>query len=93
MGLGDNCCPDNGHTTEYFPFFEKVRIPGLNIRIPGFERRFDIRINTIESLQRQYVSSVESHLLFRGKSVHRDFYPVNSPGAKKILQRYKPELA
>ena len=86
MGLGDNCAPGDGHKTEYFVFYEKTRIP-------GFKRRIDIGIKTIESLQTRYVSGVESHVLFLGRPIHRTFYPVNSSGAKEILQKYRPEFA
>jgi hypothetical protein len=93
MGCSDNGGGGDHHPTTYYEYFEKILIPGLKKPIPGLKRRVEIRINRIESLQDEYASGVETHLLFMGKSVHRTFYPVHSLGANAFLQKYQPKFA
>ena len=93
MGLSDNGSGFDHHPTTLHQYFEQILVPGLKISLPGLKRRVEIRINRIESLNDEYVSGVETYLLFMGKDVHRTFYPVNSDGAKSILQKYQPKFA
>jgi hypothetical protein len=93
MGCGDGGCGGgDNHPTTLHTYFEKVLISG-KVPVPGLKRRVEIRINKIESLNEEYVSGVETHLLLGGKPVHRTFYYVHSPGAKEILQKYQPKFA
>lgn len=94
MGCGDGGCGGgDNHPTTLHTYFEKVLIPGTKIPIPGLKRRVEIRINRIESINDDYVCGVEAYLLLGGKSIHRNFYDLNSSEANAFLQKYQPEFA